>query len=42
MFAPLMDLRGLMAIGPRLADHTMNVIPMYAFPGYEDMRLKSP
>jgi peptide/nickel transport system substrate-binding protein len=42
MFAPLMDLRGLIAIGPRLADHTMNVIPMYPFPVYEDLRLKSP
>ncbi|MDP2700597.1 MAG: hypothetical protein Q8P98_00850, partial [Candidatus Rokubacteria bacterium] len=42
MFAPLMDLRGLIAIGPRLADHNMNVIPMYPFPAYEDMRLKSP
>ncbi len=42
MFAPLMDLRGLIAIGPRLADHTMNAIPMYPFPAYEDMRLKSP
>jgi peptide/nickel transport system substrate-binding protein len=42
MFAPLMDLRGLIAIGPRVADHTMNVIPMYAFPAYEDIRLKTP
>jgi len=42
MFAPLMDLRGLIAIGPRLADHAMTVIPMYPFPVYEDMRLKSP
>jgi ABC-type transport system substrate-binding protein len=42
MFAPLMDLRGLHAIGPRLADHTMNVIPMYPFPAYEDIRLKNP
>jgi len=41
MFAPIMDLRGLVAIGPRVADHTMNVIPMYAFPSYEDIRLKT-
>jgi len=41
MFAPIMDLRGLVAIGPRVADHTMNVIPMYAFPAYEDIRLKT-
>jgi len=36
------DLRGLIATGPRLPDHTMNVIPMYPFSVYEDMRLKSP
>jgi peptide/nickel transport system substrate-binding protein len=42
MFAPLMDLRGLMGIGPRLADHTINAIPMYPWPSYEDMRLKNP
>ena len=24
-----------------LGEHTMNVIPMYSFPSYEDMRLKS-
>jgi len=42
MFAPLMDLRGIIAVGPRVADHTINVIPMYPFPAYEDVRLKSP
>jgi peptide/nickel transport system substrate-binding protein len=42
MYAPLMDLRGLIGIGPRVADHTINAMPMYAFPSYEDMRLKSP
>ena len=42
MFAPLMDLRGLMGVGPRLADHTINSIPMYPFPSHEDMRLKNP
>jgi peptide/nickel transport system substrate-binding protein len=41
MFAPIMDLRGLIGIGPRVADHTMNVIPVYAFPAYEDVRLKN-
>jgi len=40
MYAPIMDLRGLMGIGPRLADHTINSIPMYPFPSYEDMKLK--
>jgi peptide/nickel transport system substrate-binding protein len=42
MFAPLMDLRTLNGMGPRLADHTMNVIPLYPFPTYEDIRLKNP
>jgi peptide/nickel transport system substrate-binding protein len=42
MFAPIMDLRGLIGVGPRLADHTINSIPMFPFPSYEDMRLKNP
>ena len=42
MFAPLMDLRGLIAVGPRVADNTINAIPMYPFPAYEDVRLKTP
>jgi len=42
MYAPLMDLRGLIGIGPRVADHTINLIPMYPFPSHEDMRLKTP
>ena len=42
MFAPLMNLRGLIAIGPRPADHAMNVIPRCPFPACEDMRLESP
>jgi peptide/nickel transport system substrate-binding protein len=42
MFAPLMDLRGLIAVGPRVAEHTINSIPMYPFPSYEDVRLKNP
>ncbi|MBI4610354.1 MAG: ABC transporter substrate-binding protein [Candidatus Rokubacteria bacterium] len=41
MFAPIMDLRALMGVGPRLADHTITAIPMYPFPSYEDMRLKA-
>src|SRR5438309_7998474 len=40
MFAPLMDLRALTGIGPRMAEHTINLVPMSAFPSYEDMRLK--
>jgi peptide/nickel transport system substrate-binding protein len=42
MFAPIMDLRGLIGIGPRVADHTINSIPVYPFPSYEDVRLKTP
>jgi peptide/nickel transport system substrate-binding protein len=42
MFAPLMDLRGLIGVGPRVAEHTVNNIPMYPFPVYEDLRLKNP
>ena len=42
MFAPLMDLRCLMGIGPRVADNTINAMPMYPFPSHEDMRLKNP
>jgi len=41
MFAPIMDLRALNAVGPRVADHTINLVPMSPFPSYEDMRLKS-
>jgi peptide/nickel transport system substrate-binding protein len=40
MYAPIMDLRGLIGIGPRVADHTMNTIPMYSFPAYEDIKIK--
>lgn len=42
MFAPLMDLRGLIGVGPRVAEHTINSIPVYPFPAYEDIRLKNP
>ena len=42
MFAPLMDLRCLMGVGPRVADHTINAMPMYPFPSHEDIRLKNP
>ena len=42
MFAPIMDLRALMGVGPRVADHAINSVPMVLFPSWEDMRLKSP
>ena len=41
MYAPIMDLRGLIGIGPRVSEHTMNAVPMYSFPAYEDIRLKA-
>jgi peptide/nickel transport system substrate-binding protein len=40
MFAPVMDLRALMGIGPRVAKHTITDIWMSPFPSYEDMELK--
>jgi peptide/nickel transport system substrate-binding protein len=42
MFAPVMDLRGLCGIGPRVAEHTINAVPMYPWPSYEDIRLRQP
>jgi peptide/nickel transport system substrate-binding protein len=41
MFAPIMDFRALHGIGPRIAEHTINAIPMYPFPSYEDIQLKA-
>jgi peptide/nickel transport system substrate-binding protein len=40
MFAPIMDFRALMGVGPRVAEHTINSIPVHPFPSYEDIRLK--
>ena len=42
MFAPIMDLRALVGVGPRLAEHTINSIPLHPGPAVEDMRLKEP
>jgi peptide/nickel transport system substrate-binding protein len=42
MFAPLYDFRALMGVGPRVAEHTINSIPMDPFPSYEDVQLKAP
>ncbi|HEY7538914.1 MAG TPA: ABC transporter substrate-binding protein [Methylomirabilota bacterium] len=41
MFAPIMDLRALMGIGPKMADATINLVPMTVWPSYEDMKIKS-
>jgi peptide/nickel transport system substrate-binding protein len=40
MYAPIMDLRALIGIGPRLAKHTITDVWMSAFPSYEDMEIK--
>jgi peptide/nickel transport system substrate-binding protein len=41
MFAPIMDLRALMGVGPRVARHTITDIWMSPFPAYEDLELKN-
>jgi len=40
MFAPIWSTRVLIGIGPRVADHTINLVPLSIWPSYEDMRLK--
>ena len=42
MFAPIYDLRGLIGVGPRIAEHTINSIPLHPFAALEDVRLKEP
>jgi peptide/nickel transport system substrate-binding protein len=41
MFAPVMDLRVLMGIGPRIGKHTITDIWMSPWPAYEDVTLKN-
>ena len=41
MYAPVMDLRALMGIGPRIAKHTITDVWMSPFPSYEDIELKN-
>jgi len=40
MFGPIMDLRALMGIGPRVTKHTITDVWMSPFPSYEDMEIK--
>lgn len=40
MFAPVMDLRVLNGIGPRILKHTITDVWMDPFPSYEDVELK--
>jgi peptide/nickel transport system substrate-binding protein len=41
MFAPIMDLRVLIGIGPRIAKHTITDVWMSPWPSYEDVELKN-
>jgi len=40
MYAPVIDLRALMGVGPRVSRHTITDVWMSPFPSYEDMTLK--
>jgi len=40
MFAPVMDFRTLRGVGPRLAEHALDTMPLVPYPLYEDMKLK--
>ena len=40
MYAPIMDFRALMGVGPRVTEHTITSIHNSPFPSYEDMRIK--
>jgi hypothetical protein len=35
-------LRGLIGVGPRVAEHTINSIPLSPFAALEDVRLRGP
>jgi peptide/nickel transport system substrate-binding protein len=41
MFAPVMDLRALNGIGPRVTKDTITDVWMSPFPSYEDMETKN-
>jgi peptide/nickel transport system substrate-binding protein len=40
MFAPIMDYRTLRGVGPRIAEHALDSMPLVPFPSLEEMRLK--
>jgi peptide/nickel transport system substrate-binding protein len=42
MFAPVMDYRTLRGVGPRVAEHTLDTLPLVPGPSWEDLRMKSP
>jgi len=41
MFAPIMDLRALMGVGPRIGKHMITEVWMSPFPSWEDVTLKN-
>jgi peptide/nickel transport system substrate-binding protein len=40
MFLPIMDYRTLRGVGPRVAEHALDAMPLNPFPFYEDIKLK--
>jgi peptide/nickel transport system substrate-binding protein len=40
MFAPIMDFRALMGIGPKVTEHTITWIHNSPFPSYEDVKIR--
>ena len=40
MYAPIMDFRALVGVGPRVAEHAINSLPVHPFPPLEEVRLK--
>jgi peptide/nickel transport system substrate-binding protein len=40
MFAPIMDFRALMGVGPKVTEHTITWIHNSPFPSYEDMKIR--
>jgi peptide/nickel transport system substrate-binding protein len=40
MFCPVMDYRTLRGVGPRVAEHALDSMPLNPFPFYEDIKLK--
>jgi len=40
MYAPIMDFRALVGVGPRVAEHAIHSLPVHPFPPLEEVRLK--
>jgi hypothetical protein len=40
MYAPVLDYRALMRVGPRITKHTIGDVWMSPFPSYEDVEIK--